>query len=135
MPKEVVNPPELFASLPYGFSQINTSGGGKTVFLSGQVGWDGDQVLVGDGTMRDQVFQTCRNIEIAMRAAGGSLRDVVSLRIYLVGEDSEEDRHISDALKQFFPADSAPTATWVRVSGLARQELLVEIEATAVLEE
>ena len=37
MPKEIINPPELFDSLQYGFSQIVTSSGGKTVYLSGQV--------------------------------------------------------------------------------------------------
>ena len=49
MPKEHHNPPDLFPSRQYGFSQIVTAQGGKLVFMSGQVAWDGGQVLVGRG--------------------------------------------------------------------------------------
>ena len=68
MPKEYLNPKELFPSLQYGFSQIVTSTGGKTVYLSGQVGWDEQQQIVGPGDLRAQTWQTFRNIETAMKA-------------------------------------------------------------------
>jgi 2-iminobutanoate/2-iminopropanoate deaminase len=49
MPKEYLNPMELFPSLQYGFSQVVTSTGGKWIFLSGQVGHDEREHIVGPG--------------------------------------------------------------------------------------
>jgi enamine deaminase RidA (YjgF/YER057c/UK114 family) len=134
MPKEYLNPTELFPSLQYGFSQIVTSTGGKMVFLSGQVGWNEQQQIVGSGDLRAQTWQTFRNIETGLKAVGGSLTDVVSLRIYIVEEKLAESQHISAALQEFFPASHAPATTWLGVRALANEEFLIEIEAIAVIE-
>lgn len=138
MPKEYINPPELFPSLQFGFSQIIVSkaGGkeGRLVFLSGQVAWDEKQQIVGPGDLRAQTRQTFKNIETAMYAAGGNLADVVSMRIYIVEEMLDESRHISEALKEFFAEEEAPTSTWIGVRALANKEFLIEIEAIAVIE-
>ena len=75
MPKEYLNPKELFPSLQYGFSQIITSSGGKMVFLSGQVGWNERQQMIGPNDLRAQTWQTFRNIETAIKMAGGTLTD------------------------------------------------------------
>jgi 2-iminobutanoate/2-iminopropanoate deaminase len=69
-----------------------------------------------------------------MKAAGGSLVEVVSLRIYIIEQMLSESRHIKDALKAFFPAERAPAATWMGVRNLANTEFLVEIEAAGVIE-
>ncbi|MBV6452327.1 MAG: putative aminoacrylate peracid reductase RutC [Anaerolineales bacterium] len=134
MPKEYINPKELFPSLQYGFSQIVTSGSGKIVFLSGQVGWDEQQQIVGANDLRAQTWQAFRNIEIAMKAAGGALTDIVSMRIYIVEEKMEESHHIQAALKEFFSAKKAPTTTWIGVRRLANKDFLIEIEAIGVIE-
>jgi 2-iminobutanoate/2-iminopropanoate deaminase len=134
LPKEYINPPELFPSLQYGFSQIITSTGGKTVYLSGQVAWDERQQIIGSDDLLAQARQTLRNIGVAVQAAGGSLTDVVSMRIYIVDSKLEEGHLIREALQEFFPADRAPTTTWIGVRSLANKEFLVEIEAIAVIE-
>jgi 2-iminobutanoate/2-iminopropanoate deaminase len=134
MPKEYLNPKELFPSLQYGFSQIITSIGGKMVFLSGQVGWNERQQMIGPNDLRAQTWQTFRNIETAIKMAGGTLTDIVSMRIYIVEEKLEESHHIQEALKEFFPQDRAPTTTWIGVRALANKEFLIEIEATGVIE-
>ena len=69
-----------------------------------------------------------------MITAGGSLADIVSLRIYIVEEELEESHHIQDALKEFFPLERAPARTWIGVRRLANKEFLVEIEAIRVIE-
>jgi enamine deaminase RidA (YjgF/YER057c/UK114 family) len=56
MPKEYINPPQLFPSLQYGFSQIVSAIGGKTVYISGQVAWDEQQMIVGPGDLRTQTW-------------------------------------------------------------------------------
>ncbi len=135
MPKEYFNPKELFPSLQYGFSQIVTSTGGKLVFLSGQVGWDENQQIVGPGDLRAQTWQTFRNIQTAMETVGGSLVDIVSMRIYIVETSLAESRYIKNALLAFFPPEQAPTTTWIGVRGLANEEFLIEIEAVGVIEQ
>jgi enamine deaminase RidA (YjgF/YER057c/UK114 family) len=134
MPKKYINPPELFPSQQYGFSQIVTSQGGSTVYLSGQVAWDEKQQIVSASDLRGQIWQTFKNIESAMHAAGGNLSDIVSMRIYIVEEKLDEDHLISEALKQFFDADQEPAATWIGVRALSNKDFLIEIEAVAVIE-
>jgi enamine deaminase RidA (YjgF/YER057c/UK114 family) len=135
MPKQRFNPPELFPSLQYGFSQLVVSQGGRTVYVSGQVAWDADENIVGPGDLRAQTWQSLRNLQTALQAAGGALSDVVSLRIYIAHSELADTRAISEGLKEFFPAECAPTSTWIGVPGLADPEFLIEIEAVAVIEE
>lgn len=131
MSNEYLNPPELFPSLQYGFSQVVTATGRKTIYLSGQVGWDAQEQIVGPGDLRAQTWQALRNVETALAAAGATLDDVVSLRIYIVQEQLAQSKAISDGLKAFFRADRAPASTWIGVTALANEEFLVEIEAVA----
>ena len=133
MPKQTINPPNLFPSLQYGFSQIVTTTAGTTVYLSGQVAWDASQQIVGAGDLRAQAWQSLENVATAVQAAGGTLSDVVSMRIYIVEEVLDQSRHISDALKAFFPSEHAPATTWIGVRALANADFLIEIEAIAVL--
>jgi enamine deaminase RidA (YjgF/YER057c/UK114 family) len=135
MPKEYINPGELFPSLQYGFSQIVKSSGGTLVFLSGQVGWDKNQQMVGPDDLRAQTWQTLGNIDTAIQAAGGTLADIVSMRIFIVEEALAESRHIQDALKAFFPPEQAPATTWIGVRALANEAFLIEIEAIGVIED
>jgi len=135
MTKEHINPPELFPSLQYGFSQIVTSTGGKTVYLSGQVAWNAHRQLVGAGDLGIQTRAALKNIATALTIAGGSLTDVVSMRIYIVEDVLAEDHHVGAALREFFPPEHAPATTWIGVRALANKDFLVEIEAVAVIEE
>ena len=135
MPKEIINPPELFDSLQYGFSQIVNSSGGKTVYLSGQVAWDAEGHIVEPGDLRAQTWQSFRNIETALHAAGGELTDVVSLRIYFLESQRPEIKQISAGLREFFPQERAPASTWIGVLSLANPDFLIEIEAIAVIED
>jgi enamine deaminase RidA (YjgF/YER057c/UK114 family) len=134
MPKTYLNPPTLFPSQQYGFSQIVTSQGGTTVYLSGQVAWDAAEQIGSAGDLGEQTRRALENIEIAMQAAGGTRDDVVSLRIYLVGEHIHKSRPVREALLSFFGADRQPASTWIGVTALASPDFLVEIEAVAVIE-
>jgi enamine deaminase RidA (YjgF/YER057c/UK114 family) len=135
MSKQHINPPELFDGRKFGFSQVVTSTGGKTVYLSGQVAWDVEHKIVGPGDLQAQVWQSLRNLQSAMQAAGGSLSDIVSLRIYIKQSALENTRPVSEGLKEFFPSETAPASTWIGVPALADPDFLVEIEAIAVIEE
>lgn len=134
MPKEYINPESLFPSLEHGFSQIVAATGRKLIFISGQTAWDARKQIIGGTDLAQQARQALCNVQTAVEAAGGSLTDVVSLRIYVVNYRPEQAEAVGNALREFFPVEKRPVSTWVGVSALAVEDFLIEIEATAVLE-
>jgi 2-iminobutanoate/2-iminopropanoate deaminase len=134
MSKEYVNPSSLFPSLPYGFSQVVIATGKKMVFISGQTAWDIRKNSIGGDSVLEQTRQTFRNLEMAMEAAGGTLKDIVALRIYVVDYQAESGTAVGTALGELFSPENPPASTWIGVSALAVPEFLIEIEATAVLD-
>jgi len=133
--KQYINPPNLFQSQQYGFSQVVAAKGGTTLYFSGQVGWNESQVLANGNDLVAQTHAAFENLQRAVEAAGGQMRDVLSLRIYIVNHKPEGNLIISACLLKFFPADALPVTTWLGIQALAQPELLIEIEAVAVLEE
>ena len=127
------NPPDLFPSQQYGFSQVIATNGKTTVYLSGQVAWNAKQEIVHPIDLRAQTRRALENVEIGVRAAGGTRTDVVSLRLYIVGEHIHDTHAMREALLGFFPPDRLPTCTWIGVSALASRDFLIEIEAVAVV--
>ncbi len=122
------NPPSVFNSVQYGFSQAVSVTGGRTIHLSGQVGMDANEVIV-EG-FKEQVWLAVKNMQAVLENAGATLDDVVSMRIYVVSS-VEDSAPVSEMLRTFFP--NPPATTWLRIAGLAREGLLVELEAVAVI--
>ena len=133
MDKQCINPKELFPSVQYGFSQIVVSNPGKMIFISGQVAWDENMHLVGANDLKVQTQKAIDNLKIAMESVGGTLENIVVLRIYKVDYKSGDGTIISEILKKNFGATSPPASTWVSVKGLANEGFMIEIEAQAVL--
>lgn len=106
--------------------------GQRRVILSGPVGVDADERTVGPG-MRQQTEAALDNIEKVLAAAGGSITQVIMLRIYIVASARDEQEAIAEALRNRFPYDPPPSS-WIIVSGFSAQDWLIEIEAEAVLE-
>src|SRR5436305_321602 len=133
MPKEYTNPDSLFGTVEYDFSQIVAASGGKTIYISGQTAWDAQRQIIGGTDLAQQARQALRNVQAAVEAVGGTLADVVALRIYIVNYRPEQADAIGAALREFFPKEKRPASTWIGVSTLAVTEFLIEIEATAVI--
>jgi len=133
MPREYINPKTLFSSRAHGFSQIVSASGAKTIYISGQTAWDAHKQLVGGTDLAQQSRQALRNVMTAVEAVGGTLADLVALRIYIVNYRPEQADAIGGALREFFPEERRPTSTWIGVSALASSDFLIEIEAIAVL--
>lgn len=133
MSREVSNPPELFNSVQYGFSQVAMAKGTRMIAVSGQVAWDANQKMVGQGDIYAETVGALENLKIALRSVAAEMGDVIALRIYIVDYDRVADSDlISKALLEQFPQGQAPTATWVGVSCLANPDFRIEIEATAI---
>lgn len=131
MARETINPETIFNSVQYGFSQI-TTGQGRLVTISGQVGNDKDENIIGEGDFAVQFDQALKNVKLAMQAAGGTLDDILLLHIYMVQSAGNVNRDVSRILKQHFPYN-LPAASWIRVAGLADPRFLVEVEVIAMI--
>jgi len=129
MPREFINPPDL-ATPPHNlYSQVVKVG--NTVYIAGQVSRDRSGKTVHAGDVAAQVRQVWANLEKAITAAGGSLRDIVKTTTYVVG--AENLGQVREARLSLLPPENCPTSTTLVVSGLADPDLLVEVEAVAVL--
>jgi 2-iminobutanoate/2-iminopropanoate deaminase len=132
--KEYINPPTVFRALQNGFSQAVVASGKRTLYVSGQTAWDSQKRLVAGADLEGQTRQAFANLQIIVEAAGGTMADVVSLRIYVVDYRPEKAAAVGKALRHFFPGAAKPASTWVGVSALADPGFLIEVEATAVLD-
>ena len=129
MQREFIDPPEL--GTPPNNIYHHVVKVGNTVYIAGQLSRDGNGQPIHVGDAEAQTIQAWANLEVAVKAAGGTLADIVKTNTYVVGRENMAGVRAGRAAAQ--PPEGRPTSTTVIVAGLADPELVVEVEAIAVI--
>ena len=120
------------------YRQVSVAAGSKLVFIAGQVARTADGGRVGEGDLAAQVEQCYLNIGTALADVGATFDDVAKLTVYLVDWTPDKmGQYVEGAARAFNTlgiAAAVPPLTGIGVATLAEPDLLVEIEATAVID-
>jgi enamine deaminase RidA (YjgF/YER057c/UK114 family) len=133
MPMQFLNPPGLAPT--NGWTQVVTSTGGKTIYVSGQVSVDERGQVVGKGDLKAQTEQTFANLSVALKAAGASFQDVVKMNLYVVGLKPGLVPLLREVRARYVNRENPPASTLVGVSALVGADWLIEIEVIAVVQD
>jgi 2-iminobutanoate/2-iminopropanoate deaminase len=112
------------------YSHVVVASGEKLVFISGQLARDKDGNIVGPGDMRAQIRQVGENLRHALEAVDASLNDLVKTTTFVTDID-EFFKHVD--IRHDYLGVGLPASTTVEVRRLAHPDLMVEIEAIALL--
>jgi enamine deaminase RidA (YjgF/YER057c/UK114 family) len=116
---------------PTGYTHVVEVTAGRPVYIAGQVALDRSGVVVGPGDVRAQARQVFDNLQTALQAVGASFEQVVKLNLYLV--DATQLPVVREVRDEYVNTQQPPASTAVEVRRLVRDDLLIEVEAVAVI--
>ena len=133
MSKTVINPDSLVK--PSGYSHAIKAEGKNIVYLSGQIAFDKDGKVVGEGDMAKQFEQAISNLKITIEEAGGKLQDITKLNIYITNKQAyKENLRLIGKIYQSYFGKYYPAMTLAVVKDLFDDGAMIEIEGIAVLD-
>ncbi|MFT7475994.1 MAG: reactive intermediate/imine deaminase [Verrucomicrobiales bacterium] len=116
---------------PQPFSQGIVRDAGRMVFVAGQVALDPEGAVIGVGDPAAQTAATLDNLVTVLAEGGATLDDVVRLTVFLT--DMDHLPAVQEVRARYFPNDP-PVSSTIQISGLVNPELVVEIDAIAVID-
>ncbi|WP_028936138.1 RidA family protein [Pseudonocardia spinosispora] len=119
------------------YRQVSVATGSRLVFVAGQVARDADGNKVGEGDLAAQVEQAYLNVATALSGVGASFDDLAKLTVYVVGWTVDKMPLLLDGIGRAsarLGMTPVPPATLIGVAALAEPDILVEVEATAVID-
>jgi len=133
MTSDVVQP--LGWKRPKGYSNgLLAPTGSRLLFIAGQVAWDEEERLVGEGDFVAQFAQALRNVVAVVRAAGGEPEHLVRLTIYVTDREAYLARQAElGAAYRDIMGKHYPVMALLGISGLVEDGALLEIEGTAAI--
>jgi reactive intermediate/imine deaminase len=118
--------------MPTGYTHVVEVNSGRTIYIAGQVALDRSGNVVGKGDFAAQTNQVFENLKLALAGVGASFDNVVKINTYVT--DMSQIQTLRDIRSRYY-SKNAPASTLVQVGKLAREELMIEIEAIAVVPE
>ena len=125
-----VNPQGLVK--PTGYTHVVIAPDGRTVYIAGQVAFDSAGAVVGRGDFTAQAEQVYRNLERALQSVGGTMADLVKTTTFIT--DIKNLPSLREVRSRRLSKTQPPANTLLQVTSLARPDLLIEVEAVAVLD-
>jgi reactive intermediate/imine deaminase len=122
------NPATL--STPTGYTHVVEVRRGRTVYIAGQVAFDQSGKVVGERDFKAQARQVMENVKVALAAGGATFANVVKVTTFVT--DLSELQALREIRSEYFGANP-PASTLVQVVQLAREDLMIEVEAIAVV--
>ena len=131
MANNFINPSTI--APPRGYTHVvETTGPGRTIYMSGQLGMTPDGKFAGPpGDFRAQATQCFENLKSALAAVGGGFEHVVKITIFFV--DMTHLQTFFEVRDRYVNTNAPPASTAIQIVKLAREGALFEIEAIAVL--
>jgi enamine deaminase RidA (YjgF/YER057c/UK114 family) len=118
-----------------GYSQVCEVTSGKLILIAGQVPHDVHDKMVGEGSFEAQVEQVFKNLDAALKAAGGSMKNLVKIMNYCVASVSYEERMVYRTVRdRHVDTSNPPVSTFIYVVKLAQPNWLFEMDAMAVID-
>ena len=126
-----INPDDLSKN-PAFTNVITVTGPAKTIYIGGQDSLDASGQIVGKGDIQQQTEQVLKNLQIALKAGGADLENIIKWNIYVVHGQSLQPAF--EAFQRVWGRrPNPPVITMMFVPGLANPEFLVEMDAIAVV--
>ncbi len=127
------NPSTIHAPGPYSHAVIVNQG--RVAYLAGQVAFDKDGNLVGEGDLETQLNQAMRNIKAILQDLGSDLTHIIKITTYIADYSHDQVLIVRHVLNEYFAEEHRPANTLLGVQSLAQPGLLVELEATVALDD
>ena len=127
---QYLNPPTL--SVPTGYTHVVQVHSGRTIYVAGQIAFDKSGNLVGKNDFGAQATQVFENLKLALSAAGATFDNLVKVTTFVT--DMSQIATLR-AIRARYYGKNAPASTLVQIGKLANEELMIEIEAIAVVPE
>ena len=125
------NPSSVAAPKGYSHTAIIDLGNSQMIVMSGQVAFDKQGNLVGKDNLAKQTEQVFLNIQNSISELRGTMDNVIKIGVYMV--DVSQVQIFRDIRNKFINLKNPPTSTLVEVNKLFRDDILIEIEATAII--
>ena len=127
---QYLNPPPL--SAPTGYTHVVQVHGGRTIYIAGQVALDKSGNVVGKGDFAAQTTQVFENLKSALAAGGATFDSLVKVTTFVT--DMSQMQTLRSIRAKYY-GKNAPASTLVQITKLANDDLMIEIEAIAVVPE
>lgn len=128
---QYINPNGLPVSKNY--TQVVATQGGRTIYISGQVSANSTSEIIGKGDFGAQVKQVYENLKTALAAVGATFNDVIKTTTYVVNTDADKIKLVREIRSQYYTGPNPPASTYTGVQGLYDKDVMIEIEAIAVV--
>lgn len=130
MPKEVINPAEMWDAGPRSYSHVvKVTQPQSLIFVAGLAAVDKDINIVADD-IEGQTRAIFENLRIELAAAGATLDDVVDMTVYLT-EVNAHKWAVREVRSEFFEAGREPVSTMIGIAEFALEGMLIEVDAIA----